>query len=402
MIQDERGILPCTNCIITVPQDKVYTVESFGSFFGLREPGLSFTGVDLCGICIALKSISTRIEQYMVEVPTKTKDNTFVKVQVAVQMGINKDNAENAIYKLDNLSEQLESYVSNIVRAAIPALTLDEAFEKKEEMSSQIQEVLGPQMLEFGFSVHKALVVDLRVNADVVRAMNEVNRQKRLQEAGVMAAEAEKIRTVRAAEASADAADLQGQGIAKQRAAIIEGLRQSLTNGHEEDLSTEDITTLLLTTQYFETLKDIGTKSTCKTYFLPREDEGDLDAQIRSGLLQGQVGLESMLAGGAGGGQTRQQQPRHQPQQQTMQDAPPRRNRRQQSPASHPRQSYTPPPAAAPTPPPAPRAPVTMQIQIPAGVGPGQVLQVQAPDGRVLQVQVPQGAAPGSMIQIQA
>ena len=41
-------------------------------------------------------------------------------------------------------------------------------------------------------------------------------------------------------------------------------------------------------------------------------------------------------------------------------------------------------------------------VQIPAGVAPGAVMTVRAPDGRLLQVQVPAGAVPGSTIQVAA
>ena len=42
-----------------------------------------------------------------------------------------------------------------------------------------------------------------------------------------------------------------------------------------------------------------------------------------------------------------------------------------------------------------------MQVQVPAGVLPGQMIQVQTPNGP-LQVQVPEGALPGGMINVQA
>ena len=42
-----------------------------------------------------------------------------------------------------------------------------------------------------------------------------------------------------------------------------------------------------------------------------------------------------------------------------------------------------------------------MQVQVPAGVSPGQMIQVQTPNGP-LQVQVPEGALPGGMINVQA
>merc|ERR1719167_1580728 len=91
-------------------------------------------------------------------------------------------------------------------------------------------------MMNFGFQIHKALVTEPVPNAEVVQSMNEINRQKRLRDAAIMAAEAEKVKVVKAAEAAADAAQLQGEGIARQRRAIIDGLRESITRGSHEQL----------------------------------------------------------------------------------------------------------------------------------------------------------------------
>merc|ERR1712048_1423030 len=111
---------------------------------------------------------------------------------------------------------------------------------------------------------------------------------KRLRDAAIMAAEAEKIRVVKTAEAEADAAQLQGEGIARQRRAIIDGLRESITHGSDEELSTDKISELLLVTQYFETLRDIAANSKAQTVFLPHSAGAvaDVASQIRNGILQ--------------------------------------------------------------------------------------------------------------------
>merc|ERR1719382_1239904 len=116
-------------------------------------------------------------------------------------------------------------------------MTLDEAFERKDEISTAVQDKLVNEMQAFGFQIHKALVTELVPNAEVVQSMNEINKQKRLRDAAVMAAEAEKTKVVKAAEAAADAAQLQGEGIARQRKAIIDGLRDSITHGSDQSLS---------------------------------------------------------------------------------------------------------------------------------------------------------------------
>merc|ERR1712228_357648 len=207
---------------------------------------------------------------------------------VAVQQSVVPDAVEKAIYKLSNVDAQIDSYVSDVVRSELPKMTLDEAFEKKDDISNACQERLCKNMASYGFQILKALVTELQPDADVANSMNEINKQKRLRDAALMAAEAEKIKLVKQAEAAADAQALQGQGVARQRAAIIEGLRNSITHGTGEVLSSEKVSELLLVTQYFETLRDIGAQSKAQTVFIPSGPGGvkDIASQIRDGVLQ--------------------------------------------------------------------------------------------------------------------
>merc|ERR1712050_800483 len=191
-------------------------------------------------------------------------------------------------YRLSDVHVQIDAYVSDVVRSQVPLMLLDEAFEKKDDISNAIQEKLTHEMKSYGFAIHKSLVTELTPNADVMHSMYEINKQKRLRDASIMAAEAEKIKVVKAAEASADAAQLQGEGIARQRRAIIDGLRDSITSGTKEQLSSEKISELLLITQYFETLRDIAANSKAQTVFLPHSAGAvaDVASQIRNGVLQ--------------------------------------------------------------------------------------------------------------------
>eukprot|EP00931_Biecheleriopsis_adriatica_P059385 TRINITY_DN3552_c1_g1_i2.p1 TRINITY_DN3552_c1_g1~~TRINITY_DN3552_c1_g1_i2.p1 ORF type:complete len:212 (+),score=56.43 TRINITY_DN3552_c1_g1_i2:405-1040(+) len=202
------------------------------------------------------------------------------------------DCTELAMYKLDNVYEQIESYVADVVRSFVPLMTLDEAFEKKDDISDAVQKKLASEMSNYGFSIIRALVTELTPNAEVIASMNEINKQKRLRDASAMAAEAEKIRVVKAAEAAADAAQLQGEGIARQRRAIIDGLRDSITHGSNEQLSTDKISELLLITQYFETLRDVAASNKSSTVFLPNGPGAvsEVASQIRTGMLTGAAG----------------------------------------------------------------------------------------------------------------
>mmetsp|Transcript_29964 Transcript_29964/g.84139 ORF Transcript_29964/g.84139 Transcript_29964/m.84139 type:complete len:311 (+) Transcript_29964:118-1050(+) len=290
--RQESGCIPCFNCCVTVPQDKIYAVETFGSFTKVIGSGLNVVGCDVGGCCISFRSITKRVEQNDVFVETKTKDNVFVLVKVSVQQQVIPDQAESAIYRLANVGAQIDSYVSDVVRSCVPKMTLDEAFEEKDNISSAVNDALTKSMHEYGFQIIKALVTELKPSQDVMNSMNEINKQKRLRDAAQMASEAEKIRVVKKAEADRDAAMLQGEGIARQREAIIEGLRRAVTGSEgspADALSADRVSELLLITQYFETMKEIGANSRTNTVFMPStpaEGIKDIASQIRNGILQ--------------------------------------------------------------------------------------------------------------------
>jgi hypothetical protein len=116
--------------------------------------------------------------------------------------------------------------------------------------------------------------------------MNEINSSKRMKYAVAERAEGDKILQVKAAEADAEAKYLSGVGVAKQRKAIVDGLRSSIVEFDQKVVgsSTSDIVTLLLVTQYFDTIRDVGSASHCKTTFVPTsKSPGD---DVRNGLMQ--------------------------------------------------------------------------------------------------------------------
>lgn len=88
------------------------------------------------------------------------------------------------------------------------------------------------------------------------------------------------------AEADAESKFLQGQGIARQRAAIIDGLKQSL-GAAESSITPERVTELLLITQYFDTLEKMA-NGQATTVFLPHSagNLADIAGQMRGGFLE--------------------------------------------------------------------------------------------------------------------
>ncbi|XP_075502441.1 protein PPLZ12 [Primulina tabacum] len=271
-----------------VDQASIGVVERWGRFDRLAQPGFQFYNL-LAGECLA-GVLSTRINSLDVKIETKTKDNVFVQMHCTIQYRVIKENADDAFYELQNPREQIQSYVFDVVRAHVPRMTLDELFEQKGDVAQAVLEELEKVMGAYGYNIEHILMVDIIPDASVRKAMNEINAAQRMQLASVYKGEAEKILQVKKAEADAEAKYLGGVGVARQRQAITDGLRENILNfSHKvEGTSAKEVMDLIMITQYFDTIKDLGNSSKNTTVFIPHgpghvRDIGD---QIRNGLME--------------------------------------------------------------------------------------------------------------------
>merc|ERR550514_750784 len=243
-----------------------------------------------------------RLQQIEVSCETKTKDNVFTHMKVSIQFQIVKDDAAiyNSHYRLTNPRSQIESYVYDVVRATVPKINLDDVFTTKEEIAASIQESLKQHMSAFGYEILATPVTDIEPNAEVKRAMNEINKAKRLRVAATDAGEAIKIKSIKEAEAeasrteiqakaSAEAMHLSGVGIARQRQAIMEGLRESVNawGSEVDDVQPKQVLDLMIVTQYFDMMKDVGAQTRNNALFLNHSPGAleDLAGSISKGFL---------------------------------------------------------------------------------------------------------------------
>ncbi len=254
-----------------VRQQTACVVERFGRFRRILRPGLNLV---IPFVDRVSKPISLRIVQLDIKVDTKTEDNVFVKVPVAVQYQVNPDKVREAFYKLEDPEEQIESYVFDIVRAEVPRKTLDALFLSKDDISEAVQESLQKVMDEYGFIIRRSLITDITPDAKVAAAMNSINAAKRNREAAEHEAEAARIKLVAAAAAEAESKKLQGEGTASQRKAIALGIAESVRILNEAGVSEREANAILLATQYFDMQQSLGNASKTTTIFTPLTANG--------------------------------------------------------------------------------------------------------------------------------
>ncbi|KAL2898572.1 Hypersensitive-induced response protein-like protein 1 [Bienertia sinuspersici] len=230
-------------CCFQVDQSTVAIKESFGKYDDVLEPGCHCVPW-IIGHRIAGK-LTLRVQQLDVRCETKSKDNVFVTVVASIQYRALAEKANDAFYKLTNTRSQIQAYVFDVIRATVPRLNVDDVFEQK--------------------------AARMRV------AANDK-------------AEAEKILQIKRAEGEAESKYLSGLGIARQRQAIVDGLRDSVLgfSVNVPGTNAKDVMDMILITQYFDTMKEIGASSKSSAVFIPHGPGAvrDIATQIRDGLLQ--------------------------------------------------------------------------------------------------------------------
>lgn len=271
--------------LYVVRQQSVAIIERFGKYQLTAGSGIHVRmpfGIDKIAARVQLRLLQSEIV-----VETKTKDNVFVTLNVATQYRVNEQNVTDAYYKLMKPEAQIKSYIEDALRSSVPKLTLDELFEKKDEIALEVQHQVAEEMSTYGYIIVKTLITKVEPDAEVKQSMNEINAAQRKRVAAQELANADKIKIVTAAEAEAEKDRLHGVGIAQQRKAIVDGLAESIQELKDANvgMTEEQIMSILLTNQYLDTLNTFAVKGN-QTIFLPNNPEGveDIRTQILSSL----------------------------------------------------------------------------------------------------------------------
>src|ERR1700734_2747128 len=272
----------------TVETAQVAIVQRLGKFARVAGPGLNWKTPYLETV---VRRLSMKVQQFDVQVETKTQDNVFVQIPVSIQYKIMPDAVEAAFYKLSDPVKQIESMVYNVVLGHVPKMKLDDTFLNQADIASDLRDSLDGSMKEYGYSIVKVLISDIVPDQKVKAAMNDINAAQREREATVSRAETNKMLSVKQAEAEAESKRLQGEGIANQRKAIITGLKDSVEDFAKTvpGSTPQDVMQLVLMTQYFDTLKEIAANDHSNTILIPHAPNTltDIYGQMRNAISAG-------------------------------------------------------------------------------------------------------------------
>ena len=259
-----------------VKQQHAVIIERLGKFHSIVGAGFH---TKLPVLDRKAATVSLRTMKNGFDIDAKTLDNVTIGLEVSVQYHVSYEMGtyphESGVYKsyymLQQPVAQMRDIITDALRSAIPVYTLDEVFAKKDDIARDVNDTVSEQMDAYGFTVVSTLITKIALPQEVEDSMNQINAAQRTKAAAQDLAEADRIRRVTEATAEAEAMQKAGEGIAAQRKAIAEGIKDSLEVIQETGVSEAEANQLFMFTQWSEMMGEFAKSGKSSTVVLPSD-----------------------------------------------------------------------------------------------------------------------------------
>ncbi len=192
----------------TVPQGQVWTVERFGRFTRVLNPGLN-----LMTPFVERVGRKMNVQEIVIEIPEQaviTRDNAAVIVDGIMYYRVL--DAGMAAYGAQNLVQALTTLAMTNIRSVIGALDLDGALSGREEINGRLLETLDHATAPWGVKVSRVELRKIEPPANLVAAMNLQMTAERERRATVARANGEREAEIARAEGAKQAHILEAEG----------------------------------------------------------------------------------------------------------------------------------------------------------------------------------------------
>ncbi len=256
-----------------IQQQHVGVIERLGKFNQVVGPGFHVR----VPIIDRVRDVNLMTEDEHITFDAKTEDNVTIELDVSVQYHVDysqplegPSGIYKSLYTLTDPVAQMKDYFADALRSQIPSRKLDEVFTEKDAIARAIDEVVSEKMLEYGYVIVTTLITSIKLPKDVQQSMNRIIASKNDLESAKNEAEADRQKTVIAAQAKAEAMEAEGRGIANQRVAIAQGIRDSIDVIQGSELTSEEANRLFEYTQHIGMMEAFA-QAGASTVVLPSE-----------------------------------------------------------------------------------------------------------------------------------
>jgi regulator of protease activity HflC (stomatin/prohibitin superfamily) len=282
-----------------VRQGYRYTIEHFGRFVRVAEPGFNYVTPFFYRVGRKINMM-----EQVLDIPGQeiiTKDNAMVAVDGVVFFQVL--DAAKAAYEVSDLYTAIMALSTTNLRTVMGSMDLDETLSRRDEINAKLLSVVDNATENWGVKITRVELKDIRPPQDIVNAMTRqmnAEREKRAvileaegsRQSAILRAEGEKQGAILSAEGAREAAFREAE--ARERSAQAEAAATKAVSDAIESGSAQAIN-YFVAQKYVEAIAEFARSPNAKTILFP------VEATQLIGTLGGIGELAKQAIGGQGG-----------------------------------------------------------------------------------------------------
>jgi regulator of protease activity HflC (stomatin/prohibitin superfamily) len=258
-----------------VRQGYRYTIEHFGRFVRVAEPGFNY-------VTPFFYRVGRRVNmmEQVLDIPGQeiiTKDNAMIAVDGVVFFQVL--DAAKAAYEVSDMYLGIMALSITNLRTVMGSMDLDETLSRRDEINARLLSVVDQATESWGIKITRVEIKDIRPPQDIVNAMARQMKAEREKRAVILEAEGSRQSEILRAEGQKQAAILEAEGNreaafreaeARERSAQAEAAATKMVSDAIEAGSAQAIN-YFVAQKYVEAISEFARSPNAKTILFPVE-----------------------------------------------------------------------------------------------------------------------------------